>query len=401
MNKQSLILLSALCIGSVCAFSDDSIENNHDSFSIEDHESISLVEDEDETDDVATQSESDDEESMEPTPNSLSDRHANELFVELDFLYWFAKQEGNQYAVTGSALTVPGTEDPNTHLTPGPVKAGKVYELDFRMSPGFKVGTGINLAHGQWDVFLEYSYLHSHAKGSTHSNNLNAGIIPMFSYAANNSILSDATYNNGSAGFVSEAESNWTLNFNNINLELGSNANPLNNLSLRPYLGIQGSWQKQIFNTTYQVSSITNVNDVLGKNTVAFHQHFWGVGLRVGIDGVWKCYSHLDLFGNFAAAVLWGQFNCKSRSYDTNNEISPPYQDVLITNQANDLSSLSPLVDVEIGIQSAWTFESKYRLVAQIAWENQVWFFQNQHSSSIADTSLILQGLTCKLRFAF
>lgn len=336
------------------------------------------------------------------TPPATSvPQYQNNVFLEVDFLYWFSKQEGNQYAVTGSALSVPGTDDPNTLTTAGPCKSGNVYELDFEMNPGYKVGGGMNLAHGKWDIFLEYTYLHSNAHGSVKSDNLNSGIIPIFSYTPHKSILSNASYATAAdaLGFVSHAKSHWSLAFNNINLELGRNVQLATFLSLRPYLGIEGSWQKQHFDTTYYVSSITDFDESLGHNNVTFSQDFWGVGLRTGIDGTWNCWRHLDLFANIATALLWGQFQCKGRSFDTNDILG--YEDVSINNQSNNLHSLSPMIALEAGIQSSWSLYSKYLFLVQVGWENQVWFFQNQHSSSIADTSLILEGLTVKMRFDF
>ena len=70
-------------------------------------------------------------------------RYNNNVFIDADFLYWYSKQEGNNYAATGSAITVPGTTDPNTTLVPGPVGSGKVYSPNPKAEPGFKVGLGI------------------------------------------------------------------------------------------------------------------------------------------------------------------------------------------------------------------------------------------------------------------
>src|SRR5579872_7568591 len=83
-------------------------------------------------------------------------RYENNFYVEGDFLYWLAKQEGNQYASTGIAITVPGTVDPTLGNRPAPIRGpGKVYEPKTRMEPGFRAGAGLNFAHDNWDFFLE------------------------------------------------------------------------------------------------------------------------------------------------------------------------------------------------------------------------------------------------------
>ena len=191
-----------------------------------------------------------------PVCDSRLPCYDNSPYIEADFIYWVAKQEGNNYAVTGAAITVPGTVDPNTGLTPASVTGGHSYSPDPKIKPGFKVALGMNLEHGHWDLFSEYTWLYSKAKSSVYSNDLNAGVLPIFSYTPNNSILSTTTFfaSSGATGFVSGSTANWTLHFNNINLELGK-AIPFGcHLTLHPHFGLQGSWQKQHLNYLYAVA---------------------------------------------------------------------------------------------------------------------------------------------------
>ena len=328
-------------------------------------------------------------------------QRGNRVYTEADFLYWLAKQEGNNYATTGNAITAPGTTDPNTGLVPGSITAGKVYAPDPTVKPGFRAGIGVDLEHGGWEFFSEYSYLFSKATGSVSSDNLNAGIIPIYSYAPNNSVLSSATYfvSSGATGFVSAANSGWSLLFNNINFELKKNMRLFKTLSLRPHFGIQTSWQEQKFHAAYIVASTTAFSDILGQNKVIVDQGFWGVGIRLGLDGSWRFIDHLGLYTNSAISTLWGRFDTRARSYDTNSAES--YSDLLIGDTDNHFYTISPVLQAEIGVQSDWMFYDKYRFFVQVGWEEQVWFLQAQYSTTIADTSLILQGLTARFRFDF
>ncbi len=158
---------------------------------------------------------------------SEATRCSDSLFVEADILAWVAKQEGNDYATTGNGITVPGTTDPNTGLVPGPISSGKVYAPNPKAAPGFKAGLGVNLVHGNWDLFGEYTYLFNKSDGSVSSTDLNTGILPVYSYTPHNSILSTAIYfaTAGGTGFVSRASSYWSLHYNNINLELRKETN--------------------------------------------------------------------------------------------------------------------------------------------------------------------------------
>ncbi len=343
-----------------------------------------------------------------PTPPAdtsqmpLVPRYNNNVFLDADFLYWYSKQEGNNYAATGSAITVPGTTDPNTGLIPSAITTkGKVYSPSPKAEPGFRVAIGINLDYDRWELYTNYTYAHGKASGSIQSDNLNTGILPIFSYTPNNSILASATYatTGGATGFVSEAVSGWCLYFNNINLELARAFMPSRTFTLRPHLGLQGAWQIQHFHTTYTVSSFTSPETDLGGNFVHFEQHFWGVGPRAGLDGNLQCCKHLGIFGETSVSALWSNFKSDAKSYDTNGIAG--YSGVLISHQVNKLNSLSPVIQLQLGFQSDWDLYNRYQIVLHAGWEAQVWFFQNQHSSTIADTSLILQGLTFGIKFTF
>jgi len=329
--------------------------------------------------------------------------HDNNVFISTDFIYWTAKQEGNTYAATGAAITVPGTVDPNTSLTATAVSStGRVYAPHSKLKPGFKALLGVHLGFDSWDVFAEYTWLYSKAQGSVHTNTLNTGILPLFAYTPHNSSLANTTYsaNAGATGFISSASSTWQLHFNNLNLELGKSLPFSCHMMLYPHFGLQVSWQKQHFRSTYQVNSFTTPTTSLGNNRVYFDQKFWGFGPRVGLYGLWKFSKYVGLFVDSAVALLWGQFKATASSYDTNTVAG--YTDVLIAEQLYSPHSLSPVLELSPGfVADFWFCANKYRCVAKAAWETQVWFLQNQHASTIADTSLLLQGLTLSLGFDF
>ncbi len=321
------------------------------------------------------------------------------LCFEADLICWLAKQEGNDYATSGNAITVPGTTDPNTGLIPGPIQAGKVYRPSIHVKPGFKAGLGVDLDYANWEVFSEYTYLFSKGDGEVSSNNLNAGILPLYSYTPHNSILSTTTYavSSGATGFVSRAESYWSLHFNNINAELRKMMQIVPSVTLRPHFGFQGSWQQQLFNAQYTVSSFTSPTTLLGKNKVISEQKSWGVGLRAGLDGVWNCFEHFALYCNSA---LLSHFRSQGTSLDSNSA-APGYSDRVIGNTYNRLYTLNPVLQLELGIQTDWMHRGRYHFTAQVGWEEQVWFYQLARSTSIANTSLILQGVTARMRFDY
>ena len=282
-----------------------------------------------------------------------SSTHRNMPYVEVDFIYWAVKQEGNNYASTGQAITVPGTVDPSTgSATSSSFQEGHVYSLGTTAEPGFKVALGVDLKHDTLEAVLRYSWLHAHKTDAIVSNNLNTGIIPTFIYAPNNSILSQATCvtSTGADGYVSQAAASWYLRYSDLTWELSKVVPVFCNTAIRPHFGFEASWQSQGFGVTYDVNSISAVHIPIGSNRVSMNQVFWGVGPRIGLDSLWKGHRHGGLFANFGAALLWGPFNVVTHSVDTNAEEG--YRDVLIANQQYRATSLSPKIDIAMGLFS-------------------------------------------------
>ena len=323
-------------------------------------------------------------------------------FLSVDYLYWYAKQEGNTYAATGAAQTVPGTLDPNTGLIPQAILCdGKVYSPKGKMQSGFKVGAGVDCDTTHWTLASEYTYLRSKTSSSISSYDLNTGILPLFSYSPNNSIFSLANYNTsiGAQGFVAKASSTWSLKYNLLTLELSKKMDFGDNTFLIPHFGLEGSQQTQHFNVFYGVNSLNNLTLQLGSNSVYFLQKFYGIGPRFGLDIDWKFAKHFGTFMQTGCSMLWSYYKANARSYDTNT--TEDYASVLIADQNYKPHTLTPMCQFILGVESRWTFKDSYEFLMQTGWENQFWFFQNQHSSAIANTSLILQGLTLAFKLTF
>ena len=334
-------------------------------------------------------------------PNFLP-KSNNHPFISAEYLYWSVKQEGNNYASTGTAITVPGTVDPNTGLIPVQITGtGQVYAPSTTPKSGFRVAAGLNLAYEAWELYTDYTYIAGAQHSSVSSNTLNTGILPLFAYVPNNGILAStiAFAPSGATGFISSAGASWRFLYQNINLELCKTIPLPCRTMLRPHFGFQGSWQTQKLQSQYHVNSTTNKATSLGLSRVLFNQTFWGVGPRVGVNSFWGYCSYLGFFGDSAFSLLWSKFNARSSAYDTN--VQGLYSNVRIANQHYHPNTLSPVMELRLGTLFNCLFADRYRLEISLAWEAQVWFSQNQHSTSIPDDNLILQGLNAGFRFDF
>ncbi len=352
MNQQKKILLSLLFIGSLC------------------HQSSILG----------------DDNFTNPPVSKIADL-SNKYVVDVDFLYWLGKENGNEYAQTGTLIS-----------SDIGVKSGKIYSPNYHCEPGVKISLSTPIGNPNWDLSLGYLWFEGQGSGSIKSNNTTSGIIPTFTYSNTETSLGTATYNGGSTGYVTAASSDWALYLNVWSLEVGYTIDKLRNLLFRPFFGLKGTWQHQTLSLKYVINDITT-NAFLGKNAVVNYQSFAGAGLRFGCNSSWLFNKHWSLFANCSTDLIWGPSKSKVKSYDT---VVADHSDLLIANQRYHSNHLIPVLDLFAGISFDKTFHSSLKGINIYAgWEEQIWFFHNQLSSMIADTSLILQGLTLGCKFTF
>ena len=152
------------------------------------------------------------------------------VFLTADYIYWTARQNNMQYATTGY------TNNNNISTSPG-----SAANLKYTFRTGFKAGLGFSFEHDMWDMAFNYTWVQSnHNKGSIHGDQ-RSGLTPTFSPSLN--LTSDDYFTN--------ASSSWRLHFNVLDWDLGRNFYISKFLSLRPFVGLKGSWQNQHNNSTY------------------------------------------------------------------------------------------------------------------------------------------------------
>ncbi|MBS0604607.1 MAG: hypothetical protein JSS60_06165 [Verrucomicrobia bacterium] len=314
--------------------------------------------------------------------------------IDVDYIYWLAKDNGNEYAAKGCAFVEPGSTPTAT-----PVKDGRVYAPEHHMQSGFKVGLDTFCGEDRWDVAIEYTYFHGDASGSAHSGNTNSGLVATYNYAPQFSSLASATFNGGSDSYLGKATSDWDLYLNVIDVDLGRRLMVSPKVWIRPFFGLKGTWQHQRLDVDYITYSV-NDGSFYGKTNVTDRQKFWGLGLRMGANSNWQFAKHWSLFANGAIDLLWGRTQADGEAHDTNGPLL--LHDVKISDQDYSYHSITPVIEFFAGLSFDWAFNcSLKKLSIKAGWEEQVWFFQNRHTSMISDISLIMQGLTTRAEFSF
>jgi hypothetical protein len=335
----------------------------------------------------------------EITPNA-GPRVTNgaDVFVTADFIYWTARQDGMAYARSGVA-------DYSDAIALGDAESGSTYFPPTHFSPGFKAGVGLNLGHDGWDVYLNYTWLHSNQNNSV-SNDLSAskGLIPLWEIAtignttAQNQFITLSTFIN-----IGEASAQWSLHFNNLDLDLGRSYYISQYLALRPHIGLKGAWYKQHYTVNYANFLEPDIAVDVSSTRMQIEQSFWGVGVRTGLDASWFFDKNWSLFGSTSLAALWGRFDVTRQDFST----TTPTQVIHKTcDTHSDFHTIKPVAEFQLGLRyDYWFSDDDYHFGVQVAWEEQLWFNQNQFFQLSnpwgSHGDLGLQGITLDLRFDF
>lgn len=266
--------------------------------------------------------------------------HGADVGITADFIWWKATQEGG-YAVASSKTE---TKDDVTTVT----EHKKNYSE--KWAPGFKAGLGLNLGHDGWDVLGQYTWLNAK---NTHT--------------------------------VDQSNNRWELHFNVIDLELGRNFYVSQYLTLRPFMGLKGTWQK------HEAVEFTK-QDKDTKDLSHYNIDQFGIGIRGGFNTSWYLTKSFSIYGNMAFANMWSDYDKNFEKDYTKNTVV----------EANDNYTIKHLLELELGLRwETWFYDDSYHLAIQAGWEQQVWSNWVRLAASTAAEDLNLHGLTLKFRFDF
>ena len=294
--------------------------------------------------------------------------HCADLFITADFIWWYALQEGNVYFASGF-------QDPQRTDLDAP--RGRVAEVGRDWSPGFKVGIGLNLAHDGWDIYAEYTWLHAHDHDSL-------TIQPIAIFRGMRIISAD-----------------WHLHFNVIDVELGRNFYLNQFLTMRPFIGLKGTWQEQDL----------QLNERLADNTVIdflpahLHQHtdVWGIGVRGGFNIAWYMTKSWSIYGDFAWTAMWTDYDLTEKLRRT--PLGQIASTLFYNSHLDSHYSVKYIGELELGVRwEIWFDDDKTHFAIQAGWEEQAWI--NWNTAFPVDridiwNNLSFHGLNLKFRFDF
>lgn len=292
--------------------------------------------------------------------------HGADVFITANFIWWKATQDGLRYATSGF-----GTD----------TTSGKTKSVGEDWAPGFKVGLGLNLSHDGWDLYAQYTWLHSSERNSIEAQQ----ITPIFNVNETGQLITN------------KGRGKWNLHFNVVDLELGRNFYLSQFLTMRPFIGLKGTWQDQ--DTRFRFVNTANENDFY---RIHGDVDTWGVGVRGGFNLSYYIAKRWSIFGNFAWTTMWANY------HELERKDRESIADVVSTrvNIKNDnFYTVKYVGEMELGLRwEIWFYDDNYHFAIQAGWEEQVWLNWGQFPAANqqqVEHDLSLHGLNLKFRFDF
>lgn len=294
--------------------------------------------------------------------------------VFADAIYWYTAETADWAVV---------------HAPNGNTEKVAFKTIGFDWNPGFRVGVGYNMDHDRWDTQFYYTWFQ--ARTTEHARGAADTVQPAF-----------IGWKVTDTGYFDKGELKWNLRFDMFDWDLARNFFVSKALSVRPLIGLKGGWIKQSIHTEWK-KRVTVLGVSVPLTAVEnLKNNFWGVGPKGGVNTKWifgkTQTAFFSLFGDFAAAFMWGHWTIKDK-----------FQDTLLTTLLNksgrnrDFGAV--MVQGFMGLGFDLNFDKdRSHFAMKLGYEVQDWFNQFQIFTNATGTQaneLVFQGLTFDARLDF
>ena len=304
------------------------------------------------------------------------------MFLNTEFLWWVAKEDGLYYAQSGFTNTPTNAVPPNGAIDFN----GHLEKVTPDWTPGFRIGFGGNMEYDEWDIFLNWTWFKSQARDSSEGLLLTLWGHP------------DVNSGGNTANGAVYASGKWNFLINVLDLELGRAFWVGKHFSLRPFFGPRGAWIDQSFKVHYKYTTSPITNSRLKAES-----DFQGGGVRAGLDARFALHGGWSFYGLASASMLYGHFDCDFREKWTHVHIAKSKDGF---HQAVSTGQLA------LGVRwDTYVHHDRYHFGLYAGWEQNIWFGQNkmnhwfgqfqQGNLEQMNGNLMLQGGTFGVRFDF
>lgn len=295
-------------------------------------------------------------------------------FVQIDGLYFQAREDGMQYALIDKT-------DASV------LSNAKVKHPDFKWHLGFKVTGGVHLSHDGWA--LKFQFLHFHARTTTQIKD--EVIFPTWGHPLR-----------ASDGFAKNACNRWRLHLGFLDVNLEKSWEVSNNLCFLPFFGLRFAGIRHKSRITYGGGSLfLNFEEELSMKN-----KFWGVGPQIGVEGFWHILSCISIFSRIGENFLFGSFYVHQDEQKVHTKKEGRLK---LFNEFNQVCSVS---EMAIGLDFHHFFEKQcFEFFIRLNYEIYLLFGQNQHMRFVCEKvpgkyisnlgNLTLHGWTLGLGFNF
>ncbi len=291
---------------------------------------------------------------------------AHALEVYGDLLYWRA--------------TEPVDWVLNTNRSP--TDQYVAYEtVAFDFAPGFRIG----YSHDQpWHTAGAFSHYRTHSVASASGN-----LTPTF--LGGKLALSDDPAS--SPPYFAQGQVDATIDYKVLDWDLGAFCWAHPSLRLRPLLGLKAAWISQTFDSMFED---VRTNPAASKCVMERIQNdFWGLGPKVGIDGLWNVWCgdecQLSCVAGFQTAYLLGHWaidDVTDLHSTVNSQTTTSRRIVPIRSRDFGAVTFQVMVGVELTYRR-WSGLVGYEIND---WLNQCQIFDD--ATGPHNNDLILQGLS-------
>jgi hypothetical protein len=279
-----------------------------------------------------------------------------------DVLLWQTQVGGTEYAYSVNHLQPLGVSFP---------LKGKISQMTFDWSFGFRVGAGKqNLIKGS-DLFLTYTYYKTSTSDGYHKE-LPSGFL-------------------GLTGFLDPAitaKSDYTLNYQNIDVEFGRSYYVSRLVLIKSNIGLKFSRvsQKQTSHYGFNVQSEELVSF---SSNLKDRNLFLGIGPEAGFSSRWYLGREISLYNKIGAALLYGYFQVKDH-YGANEKKLINQQIVTSLSQINLNGAshrFSPFAEMLIGV--SWNRSYlKDKMVLMVSASYETLYFWREAQKLVAEGAI-------------
>jgi hypothetical protein len=304
------------------------------------------------------------------------------LFLNTEFLWWIAKEDGLYYAQNGYSGSQTSLLPPAT----APIFDGRLEKVNPQFRPGFRIGLGGNMPYDDWDLFIDWTWFrtkaHSQKKGS---------LLVLWSYPS-------VPPEFGSARWASAAAGKWHLQMNLLDVQIGRSFWVGKKCSLHPFIGARAAWIDQHLKNHYTLKTTPQT-----QSTVVAASDFEGGGARVGVNSRWMLLGGWSFYADASAALLYGFYNGHFRQ---------KWGNIQVADSKDGFHQPASTAGLALGVEwDLYFHRDRYHVGVWAGWEQNMWFGMNKMNHFFGSASegnleqmngdLSLSGGTAGLRFDF